>query len=127
VRTLGIAGISKSVVSRMCAELYRCVRTSWERRLDEHRHRGLWLDAQVVKVREPGCTMAMPLVVAIAVKERGEREVFGLDVGPAAGNPLWTGFLRSLVARGLSGVVLVTSDAHVGLRETDQSTLLEAT
>lgn len=69
----------------------------------------------------------MAILVAIAVNERGEREVVGLEVGSAETGPLWTAFLRSLVARGLSGVVLVISDAHVGLREAIRQTLLGAT
>ena len=69
----------------------------------------------------------MAVLVAIAVNERGEREVLGLDVGHGETGALWTGFLRSLVARGLRGVLLVTSDAHVGLREAIRRTLLGTT
>lgn len=127
VRTLGIDGISKSEVSRLCSELDRGVKAFRERRLDEHRYPYVWLDAKVEKVREGGRIVAMALLVAIAVNERGEREVLGCDVAASESGAGWTTFLRSLVARGLSGVVLVTSDAHVGLREAIRSTLLGAT
>jgi putative transposase len=127
VRTLGIDGISKSEVSRLCTELDRGVKAFRERRLDEHRYPYLWLDAKVEKVREAGRIVNMALLVAIAVNERGEREVLGLEVSSGESGPAWTGFLRTLVGRGLSGVVLVTSDAHVGLREAIRATLLGAT
>ncbi len=127
VRTLGIDGISKSEVSRLCGELDRQVKAFRERRLDEHRYPYVWLDAKVEKVRQDGRIVSMALLVAIAVNERGEREVLGCEVGSAETGALWTGFLRSLVARGLSGVLLVTSDAHVGLREAIANTLIGAT
>lgn len=127
VRTLGIDGISKSEVSRLCAELDRGVRAFRERRLDEHRYPYVWLDAKVERVREGGQVVQMAIMIAIAVNERGEREVLGLDAGVGETGAAWTGFLRSLVARGLSGVRLVTSDAHVGLREAIRSTLIGAT
>jgi putative transposase len=127
VRTLGIDGISKSEVSRLCAELDRSVKAFRERRLDEHRYPYLWLDAKVEKVREGGRITSMALLVAIAVNERGEREVLGCDVVAGETGAGWTGFLRSLVSRGLSGVRLVTSDAHVGLREAIRATLIGST
>ena len=127
VRTLGIDGISKSEVSRLCAELDRSVRAFRERRLDEHRYPYVWLDGKFEKVREGGRVQQMALLVAIGVNERGEREVLGLDVGAGETGAAWTGFLRSLVSRGLTGVRLVTSDAHVGLREAIRSTILGAT
>jgi putative transposase len=127
VRTLGIDGISKSEVSRLCAELDRGVKAFRERRLDEHRYPYVWLDAKVEKVREGGRITSMALLVAIAVNERGEREVLGCDVVAGETGAGWTGFLRSLVSRGLSGVRLVASDAHVGLREAIRSTLIGAT
>lgn len=127
VRTLGVDGISKSEVSRMCSELDRSVRAFRERRLDEHRYPYVWLDAKVEKVREAGRIVPMALLIAIGVNDQGEREVLGLEVGHGETGALWTAFLRSLVARGLSGVRLVTSDAHVGLREAIRSTLIGAT
>ncbi len=127
VRTLGLDGISKSEVSRLCGELDRGVKAFRERRLDEHRYPYVWLDAKVEKVREGGRIASMALLVAIAVNERGEREVLGCEVVAGETGAGWTTFLRSLVGRGLSGVRLVTSDAHVGLREAIRSTLLGAT
>lgn len=127
VRTLGLDGISKSEVSRLCGELDRGVKAFRERRLDEHRYPYVWLDAKVEKVREGGRIASMALLVAIAVNERGEREVLGCDVVAGETGAGWTSFLRSLVGRGLTGVRLVTSDAHVGLREAIRSTLLGAT
>ena len=127
VRTLGIDGISKSEVSRLSGELDRTVRAFRERRLDEHRYPYLWLDAKVEKVREGGRVQQLAILVAIAVNEHGEREVLGCDVGTGETGAAWTAFLRSLVGRGLGGVRLVTSDAHVGLREAIRSTLIGAT
>lgn len=127
VRTLGIDGISKSEVSRLCAELDRSVRAFRERRLDEHRYPYVWLDGKFERVREAGRVQQMAVLIAIAVNERGEREVLGLDVGVGETGAAWLGFLRSLVGRGLSGVRLVTSDAHQGLREAIGATLLGAT
>jgi transposase-like protein len=127
VRTLGIEGISKSEVSRLCGELDRAVKAFRERRLDELRYPYLWLDAKFEKVREGGRIVQMAFLHAIAVNERGERESLGCEVGAAESGASWTAFLRSLVARGLSGVVLVTSDAHAGLREAIRATLLGAT
>jgi transposase-like protein len=126
VRALGMEGISKSEVSRLCTELDRSVRAFRERRLDEHRYPYLWLDARYEKVREGGRIVSMAFLTAIAVNERGEREVLGCDAGAAETTALWTGFLRSLVARGLAGVVLVVSDAHAGLRDAIAATILGA-
>jgi len=77
----------------------------------------VWLDAKVVKVREGGRVVNMAAVVAVGVTRTGEREVLGFDVGPAESYGFWLSFLRSLASRGLSGVKLVISDAHVGLRQ----------
>ena len=76
----------------------------------------MWLDATYVKVRDQGRVVSMAVVVAIGVRASGEREVLGLDVGPSEDGAFWLQFLRSLVARGLSGVKLVISDAHQGLK-----------
>src|ERR671926_1933508 len=76
----------------------------------------VWLDATFVKVREQGRVVSMAVVVAIGVRASGEREVLGLDVGPSEDGAFWLQFLRGLVARGLSGVKLVISDAHEGLK-----------
>lgn len=116
VEQLGIAGMSKSTVSRMCEALDEQVRAFRERPL-EGRHPYLWLDAKVEKVRDPdGRVRRKALVVAYAVHEAGYREVIALDVGATESGAFWREFLRSLVARGLAGVELVVSDAHEGLK-----------
>jgi putative transposase len=116
VDQLGIAGMSRSAVSRMCAGLDEQVRAFRERAL-EGRYPYLWLDAKVEKVRDPdGRVRRKALVVAYAVHEQGYREVIALDVGATESGAFWRQFLRSLVARGLSGVELVISDAHEGLK-----------
>ena len=115
VQALGMTGISKSQVSLLCQELDREVERFRNRRL-EGEYPYVWLDATFVKVREEGRVVAMAVVMAIGVKESGEREVLGLDVGPSEDGAFWLQFLRGLVARGLKGVRLVTSDAHEGLK-----------
>jgi transposase-like protein len=115
VKSLGMAGISKSQVSRLCAELDAEVERFRTRRL-EGSYPYLWLDATFLKVRRDGRVVSTAVVIAIAVNDRGEREVLGLDVGPSEDGAFWLAFLRSLVARGLQGVRLVISDAHEGLK-----------
>jgi putative transposase len=116
VEQLGIAGMSKSAVSRMCAALDEQVSAFRERPL-EGRYPYLWLDAKVEKVRDPdGRVRRKALVVAYAVHEAGYREVIALDVGATESGAFWREFLRSLVARGLTGVELVVSDQHEGLK-----------
>ncbi|MFB5085396.1 IS256 family transposase, partial [Symbiobacterium thermophilum] len=109
-------GVSKSQVSRLCAELDEVVEAFRNRPL-EGRYPYVWLDAKYEKVRENGRVSSMALVIAMGVREDGEREILGLDVGPSEDGAFWTAFLRQLVARGLKGVLLVISDNHVGLRE----------
>ena len=116
VRALGIEGISKSQVSRLCQELDAEVERFRARRLDGA-YPYVWLDATFVKVREQGRVSNQAVVIAVGVKGTGEREVLGLDVGPSEDGAFWLAFLRGLVARGLSGVELVASDAHEGLRQ----------
>jgi len=116
VQSLGMTGISKSEVSRLCSELDELVEAFRHRPLTS-RYPYLWLDAKYVKVREGGRVLNMALVVAVGVTDAGEREVLGLDVGLTEDGPFWTEFLRSLVRRGLKDVQLVISDAHEGLRE----------
>jgi putative transposase len=77
----------------------------------------VWVDATYVKARQDGRVSSTAVVIAVGVNgEAGEREVLGLDVGPSEDGAFWTSFLRSLVARRLSGVRLVTSDSHRGLK-----------
>ena len=117
MRSLGCEGISKSQVSRICAELDTVVTSFLERPLDAGPYRYLWLDALTQRVREEGRIQQVSVVVATAVNGDGKREVLGIDVGTSEDGAFWLAFLRGLVARGLSGVELVTSDAHQGLRE----------
>jgi putative transposase len=115
VQALGMQGISKSQVSRICEELDAEVEQFRNRRL-EGSCPYLWLDATFLKVRRQGRVVSMAVVIAIGVRETGEREVLGLDVGPSEDGAFWLQFLRGLVARGLTGVQLVVSDAHQGLK-----------
>jgi transposase-like protein len=116
VQSLGIAGISKSEVSRLCAGLDEQARIFRTRRLDAE-YPYLWLDARYEKVREDGRVLSMAVVVAYGVRADGVREVLGIDVGPSEDVALWRAFLQDLVARGVRGVKLVTSDAHPGLKQ----------
>jgi putative transposase len=115
VQALGMQGISKSQVSRICKELDGEVEQFRSRRL-EGSYPYVWLDATFVKVRRQGRVVSMAIVIAIGVRDSGEREVLGLDVGPSEDGAFWLQFLRGLVARGLAGVQLVVSDAHQGLK-----------
>ena len=117
VKSLGCEGISKSQVSRICQELDQAVESFLGRPLDGGPYPYLWLDALTQKVREEGRIVNVSVVVATAVNTEGKREVLGMDVGASEDGAFWLGFLRSLVARGLSGVQLVTSDAHQGLKD----------
>jgi putative transposase len=116
VRALGLEGISKSEVSRICAELDTAVAAFRTRPLTGE-HRYLWVDATYHKVRVDGRVISQATVVAVAVTSEGDRQVLGLDVGPSEDRAFWTAFLRSLVKRGLHGVRLVISDAHEGLKQ----------
>ena len=115
VEQLGVAGMSKDQVSRLCRSLDEQVSAFRERPL-EGRHPYLWLDAKVERVREAGGVRQKCLVIAYAVHESGRREVIGLDVGECESESFWREFLRGLRARGLSGVRLCVSDAHPGLK-----------
>jgi putative transposase len=116
VKALGMEGISKSQVSRLCGELDEEVERFRSRPL-EGPYPYVWVDATYVKAREDGRVVSVAVVIAVGVNgNTGEREILGLDVGPSEEGAFWTAFLRSVVARGLSGVRLVTSDAHRGLK-----------
>ena len=117
VKALGCDGISKSQVSRICGELDRVVDSFLDRPLDGGPYCYVWLDALSQKVREEGRIVNVSVVVATAVNAEGKRELVGMDVGTSEDGAFWLSFLRSLVARGLNGVDLVTSDAHQGLIE----------
>ncbi|WEH12048.1 IS256 family transposase [Alicyclobacillus fastidiosus] len=126
VESLGIQGISKSEVSRICKELDDVVQ-SFKNRPLEGAYPYVWLDATFPKVREGGRVQSMAFVIAIGVRDTGEREVLGFDIGTSEDGSFWLTFIRSLVARGLSGVQLAISDAHEGLRNAIGSALTGAT
>ncbi|HZL96132.1 MAG TPA: IS256 family transposase [Vicinamibacterales bacterium] len=126
VRALGVDGISKSEVSRICGELDTVV-TAFRTRALTGEHRYLWLDATYHKVRVDGRVISQATVVAVGVTSEGERQVLGIDVGPSEDRAFWTAFLRGLVKRGLHGVRLVISDAHEGLKQAIHTVLTGAT
>jgi putative transposase len=76
----------------------------------------LWIDARYLKVREASRIVSLAVIIAVAVNTDGVREVLGMAIGPSEAEPFWAGFRRSLTHRGLRGVKLVISDAHVGIR-----------
>jgi putative transposase len=126
VVSLGMKGISKSEVSRICRELDEVV-IAFKERPFEGQFPYVWLDATFPKVREGGRVRGMALVVAIGIRETGEREVLGFDLGMSEDGSFWLEFLRKLVARGLRGVQLAISDAHEGLRRAIEQVLVGAT
>jgi transposase-like protein len=123
VRALGIEGISRSQVSELAKELDEEVRAFRTRPLDGAPYPYVWIDAQTQRVREAGRVVNVACVMATGVNRDGRKEVLGLDLVTTEDGAGWTAFLRDLVARGLSGVELVTSDAHPGLREAIAATL----
>jgi len=117
VQALGCSGISKSEVSRICQALDVQVQAFRERPLDQGPYVYVWLDALTQRVREGGRVVNVAVVVATAVNGQGQREVLGLDCGASEDGAFWLSFLRALAARGLTGVQLVISDAHQGLKD----------
>jgi putative transposase len=115
VKALGMSGISKSQVSRLCEEIDGKVKAFLERPI-EGDWPYLWVDATYVKVRQAGRIVSVAVIVAVGVNADGRREVLGMDIGPSEAETFWTGFLRKLARRGLRGVKLVVSDAHEGLK-----------
>src|SRR4051795_7558421 len=115
VKAMGAGGMSKSQVSRLCAEIDIRVNAFLSRPL-EGAWPYLWLDATYIKVREGGRIVSRAVIVAVAVNEDGKREVLGVATGPSEAETFWTDFLRSLADRGLRGVKLVIADDHKGLR-----------
>ena len=122
VQALGMEGISKSQVSRLCQALDEDIER-FRARLLPQPYPYVWLDATFVKVREDGRVVSQAVVIAVGVTADGVREILSCDVGPSEDGGFWLGFLRGLVARGLRGVRLVTSDAHEGLRQAIQAVL----
>jgi transposase-like protein len=115
VRAMGLEGVSKSQVSRLCAEIDERVRDFLGRPI-EGDWPYLWLDATYVKVREAGRIVSVAVTIAVGVNTDGRREVLGMAVGASEAEPFWLDFLRGLARRGLAGVKLVISDAHEGLK-----------
>ena len=115
VKAMGAGGMSKSQVSRLCAEIDERVNAFLSRPL-EGCWPYLWLDATYLKVREGGRIVSRAVIIAVAVNEDGKREVLGVATGPSEAETFWTEFLRSLASRGLRGVKLVIADDHKGLR-----------
>jgi transposase-like protein len=116
-QAMGIESISKSQVSRICAELDEVVEAWRNRPLDAGPYTFVWIDALAMKVREHGRVQSTCVLVATGVNAEGHREILGIDIGSSEDGATWTAFLRGLVARGLSGVRLVVSDAHLGLKQ----------
>ena len=116
VKALGCdSGISKSTVSRICAQIDADVAVLRTRRLDHQRFVYVWLDATYVHVRENRHVVSKAVVIATGLRADGHREVLGLDVGDSENETFWREFLTGLNDRGLAGVRLVVSDAHAGL------------
>src|SRR4029078_3467955 len=115
VKAMGMSGISKSQVSRLCADIDERVNAFLNRPI-EGDWPYLWIDATYMKVREAGRIVSVAVIIAVGVNTDGVREVLGMAVGPSEAEPFWTGFLRSLTRRGLRGVKLVISDSHAGLK-----------
>jgi len=115
VQAMGMSGISKSQVSRLCVEIDDKVQTFLNRPLEAD-WPYVWLDATYVKVRQAGRIVSVAVIIAVGVNSGGRREVLGMDIGPSEAETFWTEFLRKLARRGLRGVKLVISDAHEGLK-----------
>ena len=127
LQAMGLERISKSEVSRICGELDGIVEAFRTQPLAPCRYPYVWLDARYEKVRVNGRVVSNAVVIAYGVRETGEREVLGVDVGPSEEGAFWKQFLRSLVERGLNGVQLAISDAHAGLKQAIQAVLSGAT
>jgi transposase-like protein len=115
VKALGIDGISKSQVSRLCEDIDERVHAFLDRPI-EGDWPYLWIDATYVKVRQNGRIVSVAVIIAVGVNSDGRREVLGMDIGASEAEPFWTAFLRKLTRRGLRGVKLVISDAHEGIK-----------
>jgi putative transposase len=115
VKAMGMTGISKSQVSRLCEDIDERVKVFLDRPI-EGEWPYLWIDATYIKAREAGRIVSHAVIIAVAANTDGRREVLGMAIGPSEAEPFWTTFLRGLVRRGLKGVKLVVSDAHEGLK-----------
>ena len=115
VQAMGLAGISKSTVSKLCKDIDERVGAFLDRPLAGD-WPYLWLDATYLKQREGGRIVSVAAIIAVAANTEGKREIVGLHIGPSEAETFWATFLKSLVRRGLRGVKLVISDAHEGLK-----------
>jgi transposase-like protein len=115
VKAMGMDGISKSQVSRLCEDIDTRVNAFLERPL-EGDWPYMWIDATYVKTRQNGSIVSVAVIIAVGVNTDGRREVLGMKIGASEAEPFWTEFLRSLTRRGLRGVKLVISDAHEGIK-----------
>src|SRR4051795_960203 len=114
-QAMGLSGINKSQVSKLCKDIDERVNAFLDRPLSGE-WPYLWLDATYLKQREGGRIVSVAAIIAVAVDTEGRREIVGLHIGPSEAETFWTTFLKSLVRRGLRGVKLVISDAHEGLK-----------
>ena len=126
VQAMGMSGISKSSVSKLCRDIDERVGAFLGRTL-EGEWPYLWLDATYLKVREGGRIVSVAAIVAVAVNTDGRREIVGLHIGPSEAETFWSAFLKSLARRGLKGTKLVISDAHEGLKAAIARSLTGAT
>ena len=115
VKAMGMSGISKSQVSRLCEEIDVRVKAFLDRPI-EGDWPYVWLDATYIKVRRAGRIVSVAVIIAVGVNSDGRREVLGMTIGHSEAEVFWTEFLRSLARRGLRGVKLVISDAHEGIK-----------
>jgi len=115
VKAMGMSGISKSQVSRLCGEIDDKIKAFLNRPL-EGDWPYIWLDATYLKVRQAGRIVSVAVIIAVGVNSAGRREVLGMAIGASEAETFWTDFLRKLARRGLRGVKLVISDAHEGIK-----------
>ena len=115
VKAMGMSGISKSQVSRLCEEIDDKVKAFLERPI-EGDWPYIWIDATYLKVRRGGRIVSVAAIIAVGVNSDGRREILGMQIGTSEAEPIWTEFLRQLTRRGLRGVKLVVSDAHEGIK-----------
>ena len=115
VKAMGMTGISKSQVSRLCEEIDERVHTFLDRPI-EGDWPYVWIDATYLKVRQNGRIISVAVIIAVGVNADGRREVLGMDIGVSEAATFWIEFLRKLTRRGLRGVKLVISDAHEGIK-----------
>jgi len=122
VQAMGMTGISKSQVSRLCSEIDERVNAFLDRPIE-----GDWpylrIDATYVKVRQAGRIVSVAVIIAVGVNTDGIGEILGVAIGPSEAEPFWADFLRSLTRRGLRGVKLVISDSHLGLKAANRESI----